>query len=130
MVAGERFDVILSDLMMPDLTGADLHAQFLHVAPDQAARMIVLTGGATTAAAQGFLSSDVVPIVFKPFVPADVFGPDRTCRPKWPRQRPRRPQPFVGVIKICRPPPPAMHPAALRGAPPSGDAPRCDHRRR
>jgi PAS domain S-box-containing protein len=46
--AGERFDAILCDLMMPQMTGMDLHARLLQVAPDQAARLIFLTGGAFT----------------------------------------------------------------------------------
>ncbi|MCI0749887.1 MAG: response regulator [Nevskiales bacterium] len=59
MVAGERFDVVLCDLMMPHMTGMELHAELLRIAPDQAARMVFLTGGAFTLAARTFL--DTVP---------------------------------------------------------------------
>jgi len=31
---GERFDVVLCDLMMPEMTGADLHAELLALAPE------------------------------------------------------------------------------------------------
>ena len=34
--AGERFDVILCDLMMPEMTGMDLYAELGRLAPDQA----------------------------------------------------------------------------------------------
>lgn len=53
--AGERFDAILCDLMMPDLTGMDLHAELSKCAPEQAERMIFMTGGAFTTDAQEFL---------------------------------------------------------------------------
>ena len=69
--AGERFDVLICDLMMPDMTGMELHAELLRVAPEQALRMIFLTGGAFTSRAREFL--DQVPNVRieKPF---DVPG--------------------------------------------------------
>jgi len=53
---GEKFDLIVCDLMMPNMTGMDLHRELSRVAPDQANRMIFLTGGAFTAAARHFLS--------------------------------------------------------------------------
>ncbi len=53
--AGERFDVILCDLMMPELTGMDLHAELERIAPDQAGRMVFVSGGAFTPRAREFL---------------------------------------------------------------------------
>ncbi|HET7825157.1 MAG TPA: ATP-binding protein [Anaeromyxobacter sp.] len=50
-----RFDVVLCDLMMPGMTGMDLHASLQESAPDVAARMVFLTGGAFTEAARAFL---------------------------------------------------------------------------
>lgn len=35
IAAGQRFDAILCDLMMPNLTGMELHAQLAKIAPDQ-----------------------------------------------------------------------------------------------
>jgi PAS domain S-box-containing protein len=55
ITAGERFDVMLCDLMMPDLTGMDLHAELGRVAPEQRDRMIFVTGGAFTPKAREFL---------------------------------------------------------------------------
>jgi CheY-like chemotaxis protein len=54
---GDRFDVILCDLMMPDMPGFDLHDQLRLVAPDQAERMVFMTGGATTTRAREFVQS-------------------------------------------------------------------------
>jgi two-component system, cell cycle sensor histidine kinase and response regulator CckA len=57
--AGERFDVILCDLIMPDLTGMDLYEALLRDFPDDAARMVFLSGGAFTPRSRAFL--DTVP---------------------------------------------------------------------
>jgi PAS domain S-box-containing protein len=45
---GERFAAIVSDVMMPNMTGIELFEQLQRIAPDQAARVAFLTGGAFT----------------------------------------------------------------------------------
>jgi CheY-like chemotaxis protein len=67
VVAGERFDVILCDLMMPRMTGMDLHAELLVAAPEQAAQMVFLTGGAFTSRARAFLDGVPNQRIQKPF---------------------------------------------------------------
>jgi CheY-like chemotaxis protein len=67
MSQGERFDVILCDLMMPDMSGMELHAWLLRIAPDQAARMVFLTGGAFSTGARAFLSAVPNSHIEKPF---------------------------------------------------------------
>jgi len=64
---GERFDAILCDLMMPSMTGMELHASLERLAPEQARRMIVLTGGAFTEGAREFLDRVALPRCDKPF---------------------------------------------------------------
>lgn len=65
--AGESFDVILCDLMMPQMTGMDLHAELRTVDPAYADRMIFLTGGAFSPAARAFLDEVPNQRVEKPF---------------------------------------------------------------
>jgi len=67
--AGEGFDVILCDLMMPQMTGMDLHAELSRVATEPADRMIFLTGGAFTARARAFLDETPNQRIEKPFDP-------------------------------------------------------------
>jgi signal transduction histidine kinase/ActR/RegA family two-component response regulator len=54
VVAGEHFDVILCDLMMPEMSGMDLHAAISEKAPAMLDRMIFMTGGAFTDGARAF----------------------------------------------------------------------------
>jgi CheY-like chemotaxis protein len=65
--AGERFDAILCDLMMPEMTGMQFHAGLSAAAPEQASRVLFLTGGAFTPATQAFLAGVPNPRVDKPF---------------------------------------------------------------
>jgi CheY-like chemotaxis protein len=70
---GEPFDLILCDLMMPDMTGMELYAELVRAAPEQASRMIFLTGGAFTATARNFLSSQTAKEhIEKPFDAANL----------------------------------------------------------
>jgi PAS domain S-box-containing protein len=64
--AGERYDVILCDLMMPETTGMDLHAAIDGLAPGQGQRMIFVTGGAFTPRAREFLAQVSNPRIDKP----------------------------------------------------------------
>ena len=65
--AGERFDVIVSDLIMPGMTGMDLHAELMRADPETAAHMVFLTGGAGMPEAREFLARVPNPRVDKPF---------------------------------------------------------------
>jgi nitrogen-specific signal transduction histidine kinase/CheY-like chemotaxis protein len=66
---GERFDVILCDLMMPEMGGQEVFERLEHDSPEMAGRVVFLTGGAFTPAAQEFLSHSDRPRVEKPFDP-------------------------------------------------------------
>ena len=70
--SGEKFDLILCDLMMPEMTGMDLHRELSLVAPEQADRMIFVTGGAFTEKARRFLSETPKEHLEKPFASANL----------------------------------------------------------
>jgi nitrogen-specific signal transduction histidine kinase/CheY-like chemotaxis protein len=67
ILSGDRYDVILCDLMMPQMTGMDLHAELLQAVPEQASRMVFLTGGAFTPDARAFLDGVPNQRIEKPF---------------------------------------------------------------
>ncbi len=53
---GERWDAILCDLMMPELSGMDVEERLAQIAPDVVPRIVYLTGGAFTDRARAFLA--------------------------------------------------------------------------
>jgi CheY-like chemotaxis protein len=67
MLGGELFDIIFCDLMMPIMTGMELHAELLRRLPDQASKMVFLTGGAFTPLARAFLDEVPNARLEKPF---------------------------------------------------------------
>jgi CheY-like chemotaxis protein len=67
--AGQRFDVVLCDLMMPESTGMDLFAALARIDAEQARRVVFLTGGAFTPKAREFLRAVPNPSLEKPFDP-------------------------------------------------------------
>jgi CheY-like chemotaxis protein len=70
--AGERFDVILCDLMMPQMTGMELHEVLRRLHPELADRVVFITGGAFTDRAGAFLREVPNACVEKPFDPAQL----------------------------------------------------------
>lgn len=72
LLADEGFDLIFCDLMMPEMTGMDLHAALCESAPQQAAKIIFVTGGTFTSRASEFLEGITNPRLDKPFDPQAV----------------------------------------------------------
>jgi PAS domain S-box-containing protein len=54
--AGQLFDLILCDMMMPLMTGMEFYTRLAAIAPDQADRVVFMTGGAFTPRAREFLA--------------------------------------------------------------------------
>lgn len=65
--AGEEFDIILCDLMMPEMTGVAFCTALEAVSPLQAQRLVFLTGGAVNPEAHEFLEHSEHVRVDKPF---------------------------------------------------------------
>ncbi len=72
LAGGERFDVILCDLMMPDLSGVEVHRRVSRDAPEMAGRMVFITAGAFSEPAHAFLRDGGVDWVEKPIDPDDL----------------------------------------------------------
>jgi CheY-like chemotaxis protein len=62
-----RFDVILSDLMMPEMSGIQLYDELLRTRPGIVERVVFMTGGAFTGAAPEFLKRVPNECLEKPF---------------------------------------------------------------
>lgn len=67
LAGGKEFDVILSDLMMPGMSGMDLHAVLAREHPKMASRVVFCTGGAFTPQASAFLDEVANERLEKPF---------------------------------------------------------------
>lgn len=61
-----HYDVILCDLMMPDLSGAALYRELTATKPELAARFLFVTGGAVTPATEAFLREPGIRHIGKP----------------------------------------------------------------
>jgi CheY-like chemotaxis protein len=61
------YDVILCDLMMPHITGAEVYAEVTRARPELRCRFVFMTGGAFTARGREFLASVPAPVLEKPF---------------------------------------------------------------
>jgi signal transduction histidine kinase len=64
---GDNFDLILSDLMMPSMTGMDLYETLLARLPATARKLVFITGGAVTPKMAAFLEAIPNPRLEKPF---------------------------------------------------------------
>jgi PAS domain S-box-containing protein len=66
---GQRFDVILCDVMMPNMTGVDFYRELERVAPEEVKKVVFLTGGAFAIQTREFLDRIPNLRVEKPFTP-------------------------------------------------------------
>jgi signal transduction histidine kinase/CheY-like chemotaxis protein len=66
---GQRFELILCDVMMPNMTGVDFWEALSALAPDETKKIVFLTGGAFAPHARAFLASVTNLQLEKPFSP-------------------------------------------------------------
>jgi signal transduction histidine kinase/CheY-like chemotaxis protein len=68
------FDVILCDLMMPEISGMDVYEALRLLDPTLLDRVVLMTGGAFTARARQFLTEVDTPMIEKPFHPGQLHA--------------------------------------------------------
>jgi signal transduction histidine kinase/ActR/RegA family two-component response regulator len=89
-IVKQRFDLIISDIKMPGMHGAELYARVREIDPLLASRMVFITGDLVSAATRHFLERTGNPCIEKPFVLEDV----RRCVRDFARElEPRPPAP-------------------------------------
>jgi len=67
IATGERFALILCDVMMPQVTGIDVYKRIGVVAPELVDRIVFVSGGGFTAEAHAFLMQPHLHQIEKPF---------------------------------------------------------------
>jgi PAS domain S-box-containing protein len=68
----ERFDVILTDIRMPDLDGRALYREIERRWPERAAQVVFVSGDTLTSTLRGFAHESGRPVIEKPFLPSEV----------------------------------------------------------
>ena len=66
ITSGKTYDVILCDLMMPNMTGMELHEKLAALSADTARRIVFLSGGTFAPKARQFVASVANPCLTKP----------------------------------------------------------------
>jgi CheY-like chemotaxis protein len=68
------FDAVLCDIMMPHMTGLELHDTLRATRPELAGRMVFLTGGVFDGSAEQFLRDHAHWCMGKPFDPCALLA--------------------------------------------------------
>jgi two-component system NtrC family sensor kinase len=71
-IEAEAFDLIFCDIRMPEMDGAALHRHLCAAHPEQAARMVFMTGDVLNRKGSLHAGIEGRPIIEKPFNPLDV----------------------------------------------------------
>ena len=85
------YDVVFSDVHMPDMDGLAFYRNLKDLKPELAGRLILVTGDTLGGGIQSFLEETGLPFLEKPFMPAEVRGSSlrRPCEMAVHRRRPR-----------------------------------------
>jgi signal transduction histidine kinase len=66
------FDVIVSDVMMPDMDAAELIDAIVKLVPRLSERLILYTGGAVSERARQLVEAGQIPVLYKPLLTEDL----------------------------------------------------------
>jgi CheY-like chemotaxis protein len=72
MLSGAPFDLILCDVMMPDVSGVGVYEALRRDRPELCDRFVFMSGGAFPEASVGFIAGPAARRLYKPFDAADV----------------------------------------------------------
>jgi CheY-like chemotaxis protein len=72
-IEARAYDLIISDLRMPELDGVGLYRQIKQRQPELLSRLLFVSGTADEPEYRRFLVESAVPILAKPFVLADLY---------------------------------------------------------
>jgi len=72
IVRGERFDLILSDVGMPQMSGCSFYDEIGRIAPEQARSIVFVTGGSADERTEKALAATGQPVLMKPFDPKEL----------------------------------------------------------
>ncbi len=89
----QDFDVILCDLMMPEISGMDVYESLRLLSPTLQGRVVLMTGGAFTARARQFLANVDAMMIEKPFHPGQLHAVVHALEHRRDRARPPSPVP-------------------------------------
>ncbi len=81
LAEGPLPDVVICDLLMPDLAGPEFYEQLKTLHPQLLDRLLFLTGGATTERTRQFLQEHAVPLLLKPVEPEELRNRIRALIP-------------------------------------------------
>jgi two-component system NtrC family sensor kinase len=71
-MAAEHYDVVLTDIRMPDLDGRALYREIERRWPEQAAHVVFVSGDTLASTLREFAAESGCPVIEKPFLPSDV----------------------------------------------------------
>ncbi len=71
-MAAEPYDVILTDIRMPDIDGRALYQEIKLRWPERVGRVVFVTGDTLASALRDFAAESGRPVIEKPFLPSDV----------------------------------------------------------
>jgi CheY-like chemotaxis protein len=74
ILADPGFDAVVCDVMMPGMTGIDLHEHVAREKPDCAGRFVFITGGVYTSRARDYLARVPNERLDKPFDVAELIA--------------------------------------------------------
>jgi PAS domain S-box-containing protein len=72
LIDGDKFDLIISDLRMPEMDGQAFYEWLSRVRPELIERLVYLTGDTLSDSAREFVESITRPVIEKPITPEDV----------------------------------------------------------